>query len=214
MQTSKRARAFNAIMLAATTIAAAAIGCLATVASVDAGEAEFEGMTAAINAQEATIINAVEGYEQYEAYTLYQRSSKLGNLLADAAAGAPPEERAALEAAAREAWGLALGLQNTFFSSRYLNSDGSYNLRRQIGEAWAEDALREDMFPEPHFENANNGRFKAIMLSSLLIPFAVAFWGFTLANVIENRSRYIFTVVGVLAVLTAVLGYVGIEVML
>jgi hypothetical protein len=201
-------------MLALTTIGAAAIGCLATVASVDAGEAEFEGMTAAVKAQEAAIINAVQGFEQYEAFTLYHRNNLLGNLLADASAASSGPDAARLETEARESWGLALGLQNTFFSPRYLNQDGSYNLDRQLGEAWAEDALQNDLFPEPHFQTANDGRFKAILLSSLLIPFAIAFWGFTLANVIENRSRYFFSVLGVLASLSAILIYVGIEVML
>ncbi|MFQ5615491.1 MAG: hypothetical protein ACE5GO_03415 [Anaerolineales bacterium] len=191
-------------MIAVVTVLSAGAACLASVAGTRAGDADFDGLTAAINAQETNIVNKVTVSEHYRAYTAYRRYLDLGNLLHDDAATAAPDGAAALNRQKREAWGMAMGLQYTFFPPRYLNPDGAYNTQRELGEAWAEAAQQKDLNPETHFGRASTLRTKSIALTGVLIVFAVAFWLFTLAEVTDNWLKYLFAAGGILFTLASV----------
>jgi hypothetical protein len=189
----ERFNAIASVMIAVVTVLGAAVACLASGASNRAGNKDFDGLTAAINAEETIISNAVTVYEHFQAYVAYQRYNELGNLLFDEAANAPdPATAEALDRQRREVWGLAQGLQFTFFPPRYLDPDGSYDTQRELDEEFAEAAQQKDITPGPHFEEADNLRFKANVLTSLLIVLAIAFWFFTVAQAIKNRLKYLF----------------------
>ncbi len=176
-------------MIAVVTVIGAGVACRAAIASSNASDADFNGLVAAINAEEAAIVNAVTTYQHYHAYTTYLRYNELGNIAAEETL----PEMARLK---REAWGLALGLQYSFFPPRYLNPDGTYDTQRELDESWAEQEQQKDLQPEPHFAAADLARLKTSLLTGALIVFAVAFWFFTLAQAINNRLKYLMVTGG------------------
>ena len=210
----ERFNALASVMIAVVTVLGAAVACLASVSANEAGNADFDGLTAAINAEETTIVNSITTYEHYQAYTTYQRYNELGNVLHDEAAIADPAAAESLNRLKREVWGLALGLQYTFFPPRYLNPDGTYNTQRELDESWAEAAQQNDLAPLPHFEEADALRLKANLLTSVLIPLAVAFWFFTCAQAIKNRIKYLLGIAGFVFTFISLLFVLMVEVLL
>src|SRR3990172_11114606 len=71
------------ILIAVVTVVGAVVAWRASVASDGAGDADFAGLRASVNAEEARAINFVNAYEHYGAYTSYLRYTKLGDAIAD-----------------------------------------------------------------------------------------------------------------------------------
>lgn len=206
-----RFKSLVAVLIAFVTILGATVACLATVALSRAGDKDFAGMSAAINAQKAQIINHVNAYEHYRAYTAYARYMELGAIMQGEASQANAEKAAQLSDQQQEAWGLASSLSQSFFSPRYMNKDG-YNIQRELGELWADASERDDLEFKSHFEQADSFRTRSSFLFADMIVFAVSFWFFTLAQVIENRWKYLFIGVGVFIALGGILGILIAEV--
>ncbi len=200
MKTS-RFEVFSSIMIALVTIFSAITAWRANVASSEAGDADFDGITASIRAQESLLANGIEGFEHFQAYTTYFRYNELGKILDNE--GDPAHEREK-----SDLWGMALGLQYSFFSPKYLNEEGDYDLKRELDELWADASQSEDLYPEPHFEAADLLRDKASILTGTLILFAGAFFLFTVGQAVKNRFRFLFALgglvvfgIGIIAVL-------------
>jgi len=201
---NERFRSNVAVIVAFVTVLGAMAACLATVATSDAADEDFAGLEAAIRAQRAEIVNEVYAYEHYRAYTTYKRYLELGNLMYDAEADEQTD--LANGVVQREAWGVASGLLSSFFQGRYINPDGQYDLQRELDEAWAEDSQNADLNPDPHFQNSGNFRDRSSFLTADMIVFATSFWFLTLAQVVENKSKYVWAVFGILLGLAGILG--------
>ena len=86
-----------------------------------------------------------------------------------------------------------------FFPPRYLTRDGSYAVDRELGENWAEAGQSLDLYPEPHFTEANRSREKANWLIIAFIPLAVSLLFYTLAESVHpsrQSIRYTAAIVG------------------
>src|SRR5689334_3777454 len=71
-----------AILIALVTVAGAIVAWRASVAADGAGDADFAGLQASLNAEETRALNYVDAYEHYGAYTAYRRYLNLGNAIA------------------------------------------------------------------------------------------------------------------------------------
>ena len=200
----KRFKSTIAVLTAVVTVLGAMTACLATFAVSNAGDADFDGLDASIRAQRADIINNVQAYEHYRAFTDYLRYDELGSLLYDP--NADRETSVANGAFQREVWGVAQGIGTTFFSPRYINPDGQYDLERELQEAWAQDTVDQDMNPQPYFEESDRLRTRSSFLTANMIVFAVSFWFFTLAQATETRVKFLWAGLGVLMGLGGILG--------
>jgi hypothetical protein len=161
-------------------------------------------MEAAINAQNADLINEVNAYEHYRAYTAYIRYLELGFLLYDP--NADEATQAQLYRQQQEVWGVADGIKSTFLESRYINPEGGYDIERELQEARADDARNADLEYQPHFTLADKMRERSTFLTGNLIVFAVSFWFLTLAQLIENRFRFVMAALGIMCGLAGILG--------
>jgi hypothetical protein len=206
-----RIKTVVAVLLAAVTVMGAVVAWRAAVASDEAGNADFSGLAATLNAEEARALNAIAGYEDLRAYTDYVRYNEMGNALADALTDAPEDEQTALERQMREAWDLATEIQDRFFENRYVNADGKYDLPRELDELWADDTLDKDVFPEPYFTRSDQLRAKSTSLVSILIALGVALVLFTLATALTKVIRYILVAGGTLILLGSVVAVIVIE---
>lgn len=199
-------KSFIAVLTAVVTVFGAMTACLASVAVSSAADADFAGLDSSIRAQKAEIINHVYAYEHYRAYTAYVRYNQLGNLMYDP--NADEETSFRNGAIQREVWGLASGISSSFFSSRYINPDGQYDLERELQEAFADDAQSQDLNSEPYFEESDKFRSKSSFLTFNMILFAISFWFFTVAQATEKNIKYVWAVIGILAGLAGIAGII------
>jgi hypothetical protein len=180
-----------AIMIALVTLFGAALASRTALVGVQAGDEDFYGLTATLNAEETKAVNTTTLYGNYRAYTAYTRYNELGNLIsADLDEVADAQEREALTRQMNAAWSLAVAV-NYFFPTRYLNRDGGYDTERELGEAWAEAASQKDLYPEPHFALADSLRAKVSRLLIIIIILTAAVWFFTLAQSLRHVIRYV-----------------------
>jgi hypothetical protein len=197
-----RFKSAMAVIVAFVTVLGAMAVCLATVASSNAGDADFAGLDAAIRAQKAESINQIYAYEHYRAFTDYSRYLELGNLLYDPNA----DEKTAIANGViqREVWGLASGISSIFFEPRYISPDGTYDIQRELDEEWADDAQNADLNSTPYFEESDHQHKRSSALTGDMIVFAFSFWFLTLAQATEKNIKYFWAALGVL------LGFAGI----
>ncbi|MCL4268784.1 MAG: DUF2834 domain-containing protein [Anaerolineales bacterium] len=199
-------KSYVAVLVAIVTVLGATAACLASVAVSSASDADFLGLDASIRAQKADIVNHVYAYEHYRAYTAYVRYNELGRLLYDPNADQDTDIRnGALQ---REVWGVASGISSVFFSPRYINQDGQYDLERELQEAWAQDEQNEDLNSLPYFAESDRLRNRSSFLTADMIVLAVSFWFFTLAQATEKNIKYLWAGLGVLFALGGILGII------
>lgn len=184
-------KSYMAVIVAVVTVLGATTACLASGAVSTAGDMDFAGLDASIRAQKADIINTIKAYEHYRAFTTYKRYDELGYLLS----GDQQDE----------AWGVAAGL-TSFFVSRYINSDGQYELERELQEEWASDAQTEDLNAAPYFERSDAERSRSAFLSANMITFAISFWFLTVAQVTNKKIKYVWAGLGILFGLAGIAG--------
>ena len=189
-----RFEVFTSVMIAIVSICSALTAWRAAEASIAAGDADFNGFSSSIRAQEARIFNAIRAYEHYRAFTTYLRYDSLGDNIVDTSQPEAAREQS-------ELWGLALGLQYTFFPSRYLNPSGRYEVQREIDELWAESRALDDLNAAAHFASADIYREKGSLLTASLMVFAGSFFMFALSQAFENRIKYLFALAGVVLLL-------------
>jgi hypothetical protein len=202
-----RFKSITATVIAIVTVLGAMVACLATVAGSAAADANLEGVGAAIKGQKAEVVNEVTAYEHYRAYTTYIRYDELGNLIYDAAATSDGQTKQELTNQRMEAWGLADALKISFFPPRYIDVDsGKYNIRRELDELWARDSQSQDLDPGPHFSRSDSQHSRSLFHTGNMIIFAVAFWFLTMAQLFENRLKYVGLALGILIALVGILG--------
>lgn len=188
-------KTFMAIMSAVVTVTSALVAWRASAASQAAGDADFSGLVATVNAGEARTLNTITATEHYQAFLIYTRYNELGNKLYEALQS-DPANAAELEQQKSDSWGIAYGLQSLFFPSQYLRPDGTYDLQRELDEAWADAQRSRDTRSDLHYADADARRDQSNLLVGMLVLMGLAFWFFTLAQIIEHKVKYVFAVVG------------------
>ncbi len=209
-------KTFTATMIALVTIVSAVAAWRAAAAASESSQADFNGLAASINAEEAHMLNSISAYGHFQAFLTYTRYNELGYRLADEIAAADPGDSriTALEQGKSDSWGIAYGLQYLFFPSRYLRPDGSYDLQREMDELTADSERQEDIKPDLHFNRADAYRLKSNLLISTLIFLGLALWMFTCAQIIERSAKYGFAVGGILLLGVSLVGIGLIELIL
>ena len=195
-----------AVLIALVTVLGATAACLASGAVSTAADLDFAGLDASIRAQKDEITNYINAYEHYRAFTSYMRYDELGNLLYDP--GADEQTSISNGALQREAWGVASGISSIFFSARYIDSDGKYDLERELQEAFAEDSQNEDLNAAPYFDDSDKYRERSSFLTADMIVLAISFWFFTLAQATEKKIKYVWAILGMLAGLGGIAGII------
>lgn len=182
---------------------------------LDPGAAAVGGTAAAFNQQLVQNMNTNEMYTQYRAYTDYTLNSELQNQLELALAdsqNSAPEVQAALAQELAQAQRQAAA-SSLFFSQRYLNRDGSYDVDRQLGEAWSRAEQQTDLDPQPHYADADSQRSVWMQIMWLLLWLTVSLCIYEVVNYFHEQRKVLrlsfvaaatFTVVAI-AVVTVVM---------
>lgn len=188
-------RTFTASMIAVVTVLSALTAWRAAVAAQNASDADFLGLVATVNAEEASVLSTIKVAEHYQAFLSYTRYNELGNKLYDALQ-ANPSNKDALEQQKSDSWGIAYGVQSMFFPSRYLLPDGTYDSQRETDELIADEQRARDTRADVHYAESSQLRRKSNLLVQMLIPLGISFWFFTLAQIVEHKVRYLFAFMG------------------
>lgn len=192
----KKFKSLIAVLIAIITVLGASAACFASGSVSDASDADFAGLDASVRAEKADIINHVNALEHYDAYTDFVKYNELGFMLFQENGNSG------------EAWGLADGLSFQFFNTRYLNPDGSYDLDRELQEAFAQDAQSEDLNAQPYFTESDALRNRSSFFSANMVVFAFSFWFLTLAQAAEKKIKYAWLALGILFGLGGIIGLV------
>jgi hypothetical protein len=189
-----------AFLIAIVTVIGAVIAWRAAVADDGAGDADFGGLRAAINLEEARAVNNLNAFEHYAAFADYKRYDALGTALEETAGEAPSEETAREMAEVND---LTVAKQNAF-PNKFLNRDGSYGLQRELGEMLADAAKEKDLNPEPQFAEADRLRGKTLQLLLSITVLGVALVLYTLIESVSGRlQQYLLLGAGSLLALAA-----------
>lgn len=197
-----------AILIALVTVAGAVVAWRASVAADGAGDADFAGLQASLNAEETRALNYVDAYEHYGAYVAYNRYLAMGNAIADEIANNPnltEQEAYILDRQRAEAYDLSDANQD-LFPNRFMNRDGTYSVQREMGEAWADAAKEKNLEFEQSYAEADKLREKTNLLLGTLTLLGVSLVFYTLIETVGDRWRGI---IFVLAALTSVAGVVA-----
>ncbi|GAB4110986.1 MAG: hypothetical protein Fur005_15420 [Roseiflexaceae bacterium] len=208
----RRFEVMVSILTAMVTILSAIVAWRAAVAGDAAGNADFDGMSAALNREESRILSSADAYQQYRSFTNYYRNNELGNMLTgDYLDQFSDEEQNRLLTERALNWDQTL-VDDDFFETRYLNPDGLFDVQRKINESEAEAAQSQDTDPEPHFTRSDRLRAKANLMVGMLIIMASALWFFTMAGEFKHSIRYFFATLGLICMIVGVVGTFVIEV--
>ena len=200
---SQRLETAVAILIAVVTVVGALVAWRSSVADDGAGDADFAGLRASVRAEETRALNYVNAYENYGSYTSYQRYNELGNLLEADQGAAPADEVDNLERQRADNHDLSISNQR-LFPNKFLNRDGSYNVKRQIGEMWADAAKENDLNPDPQFAEADQLRTKANWLLGAVAILAIALVFYTLVESFGARMRYVMVALGSLCMVAGI----------
>ncbi len=176
------------------------------------GPAEKQaGLRAILNTETTRFINQAELYKNYRAYTLYTLNDQLQGQIAADLADTPPEPM--LKHQQAQAADL-VAVSQRFFPQRYLNRDGSYNIQRQLGEAWAQARQSTDLEPQVHFDKASKARSKISSIMVMLLGLTIALLFYTIAESLHPARkflRYVIALTGTLFLLASVAGSIATE---
>jgi hypothetical protein len=212
----KRFEISVSILTALVTILSAVVAWRAALAGDAAGNADFAGISAALNREESRTLNSSTAYQQYRAYTTYLRNNEVGEKMAndldDPNKIYSDEQRAIIADERTTSWDQIL-VDQDFFETRHLSADGTYNVLRQILENDAEDAQRKDIDPTPHFALSDRLRAKSNLMVGMLIVMAGSLWFYTMASEIKHSIRYPIAALGLICMLVGSIGTIAIEVL-
>lgn len=192
-----------AILIAIATVVGAVIAWRASVVADAAGDADFAGMRASVNAAETHALNFVNAYEHYGAYTNYSRYNELGNEISvelENVEALSEEQAWALQRQQSEAYDLAKASQ-TLFPNRFMNRDGTYSVTREMGEGWADASREKDLNPDPQYAEADALRAKTnkILLALGVLSLSLVF--FAVVEAVGERAKWLMVALGILFML-------------
>jgi hypothetical protein len=182
------------ICFALVVLIAAMVAWRASIIDDASGDADYDGLRAAVRVVQARALNNVNAYESYGNYVAYWRNKELSALIASDMA-ASKETDPVLEAQMKQADDLA-SASSGMFEMRYLNRDGSYSVQRQLGEMWADVSRKNQVEYLPLFSDADRGRARTRTMLVALMILTISPVFYTLISTVNGNARYVFFALG------------------
>ncbi len=195
-----------AVLIALVTLMGALVAWRASLQSGVATKANAAGLSAILNSEATQTLNNTALHQHYRAYMGFVRNNVLEGALVEQTSGDEKLAPVTLRSVQGEAGELAATHQ-LFFPNRYLGRNNSYDVRRELGEAWAQAGEQLDLEPAEDFAQATLAASRSTILISMLVVLAVALFCYTLAqrlHPIHKELRYGFAIVASLCFFVAV----------
>lgn len=203
-----------AILIAIVTVIGALVAWRASLADDASGDADYAGLRAAANYEDARANSRVNAYEDYSVYISYFRYKELSDGLDKLAANAQGERKTELQKQAREMADLAtanLNLLDELDAARNLKRNGKYNLQRDVGVRMAAAAKKENLDFAGQFKEAEDYRVKSLRLLKAVVVLSLSLVAFTLVESFEGALAYALVGVGVLTMLSGTIYAILVE---
>jgi hypothetical protein len=199
-ESNSRFELMTTIIVAVVILIAALVAWRASLIDDAAGDADYDGLRAAVRAVQARALSNVNAYESYGNYVSYWRNKELSALIAKDMETADEEQFPVLEAQMKMADDLT-NANTGMFEMRYLNRDGSYSVQRQLGEMWADVARKNQVEYLPLFDNADKerARTRTMLVALMILTISPVF--FALISTVSSKARYIFLALGMVCML-------------
>jgi hypothetical protein len=189
-----------AILIALTSLVAAVIAWQSSVMSDNAAGENSSGLKAALFGEDMRARLSVDAYSTYSTYTDYFVQRRNVELLEQEISDNPEmdaERYARLQRELQESTDQR-DLDAQYFESRYLNSDGSYNLNRFIDEKWQAELHSQDMEPLPHFTRADQYQQVASRLLIGLFGLSITLIFYALVGMVADKFKLPLMIAGFL----------------
>jgi len=177
--------------------------------NADPNPTSRRGLMASFRRELTSVMQVGELNAQQRAYADSMLNAELARLIRKEIPDVPAAQRVGLLAEAEQASRQAAA-SAVFFPQRYLNRDGSFDVERQLGEAWAQSARDADLNARAHFNEADRLRSYAAFLAGLVFILTIALCILELVGNLNPRRR----VLRYASVATAVLCMGAVAVML
>ncbi|GAB4553659.1 MAG: hypothetical protein OHK0023_22930 [Anaerolineae bacterium] len=186
-----------AILIAVASVMTALITWRAFVAGDNAGDSDFAGIAAALNAENTRTSSVIRVFDNYSAFADFKQYSVLAEQLAADIAKLPADHAAlqSLQAQLDQTLTL-LSYARERFDNRFLTRSGNFDFQRNFGELFSEAARIRDHNPDPHFNAADKFREKYNFLQFAAIFPAAGLIFFALTEIFRTRIRYLMLVSG------------------
>ncbi len=202
-----------AILIAVVVAIGALVSWRASVIDDGAGDADYAGLHSAVYSVRAEALNSVNAYESYGNYVNYLRNNRMAELLSEDLETLPEDEQDAYYQQMKIATDMA-DANRDMFETQYLNRDGSYSVKRQMGVLWADAAKENDLNYQNQFDEADKGRARTrlLLISVMILTIATVFYA--LVESFEGRAKTIMvaagSVIAIAGVVMAVLVQFGV----
>lgn len=200
-----------AVMIAIVSVLAALGAWRVAVATSNAGNADTDGLLAAVDREDAITEAYITLYGHLNAYSRAVRDDAVAQALKSIQDSTTDQNLKAQLGQQRDELIYAANTNRFAIPQQYLDRNQNFDQERDVGETLADRALEKDTLPEPHFAKANSERAKAEWLLLMLVLLGVAFVLLTLADAIKNRLRFVFIAGAVVVIGVAVIGAALIE---
>jgi hypothetical protein len=108
-------------------------------------------------------------------------------------------------------WNKAINSRYFFSANFYDKFSNTFDQQVFVDSQLAEAASLKDLNPDPEFGQADDNRMTAAQLVGLIAVLAMALLCFAVANILDNRLRYVVAGIGVFIILGSIAAAVAIE---
>jgi hypothetical protein len=210
---SNRFEAFLAICIAVATVAGAILAARAAVYNDAANDADQAGLSSAIDLALTQASVEAQRAQNLSAFLQFAQHRRLAELVSKQMdqIDANNELWAQLDRESSAEWNKAINSRYFFSADFYDKFSNTFDQQAFTDSQLAEAASLKDLNPDPEFSQADGKRATAARLIGLIAVLAVALLCFAVANILDNRLRYILAGAGVLIIVGSIAVAVAIE---
>ena len=210
---SNRFEAFLAICIAVATVVGAILAARAAVYNDAANDADQAGLSSAIDLALTQSSVEAQRAQNLSAFLQFAQHRRLAELISRQMdqIDSTSEFWAQLDRESSAEWNQAINSRYFFDAGFYDKFSNTFDQQAFVDRQLAEAASLKDLNPDPEFGQADGDRATAAQLIGLIAVLAVALLCFAVANILENRLRYVVAGIGVLIIVGSIAAAVAIE---
>ena len=210
---SNRFEAFLAICIALATVIGAILAARAALYNDAANDADQEGLSSAIDLAQTQSSVEAQRAQNLSAFLQFAQHRRLAELISDQMKqlDSASEQWAQLDRESSAEWNQAVNSRYFFDANFYDKFSNTFDQQAFVDSQLAEAASLRNLNPDPEFSQADDNRATAAQLIGLIAVLAVALLCFAIANIFENRLRYVLAGLGVLIIVGSIAAVVAIE---
>jgi hypothetical protein len=210
---SNRFAAFLAICIALATVLGAVLAARAAVYNDAANDADQAGLSSAIDLALTQSSVEAQRAQNLSAFLQFAQHRRLAELISTQMdqIDSNSELWAQLDRESSAEWNKAINSRYFFDANFYDKFTNTFDQQAFVDRQLAEEASLKDLNPDPHFGKAEAGRSTASRLLGLIAALAVALLLFAVANILNNRLRYVVAGLGVLIIVGSIAAALAIE---